>query len=309
MIKKNTFSLLGLGNHAQKAIIPALNASKNADLVLFGSQRSYIKDTIAYENAATSSEVDAVYICLPNTLHATWCIKALQAGKNVICEKPIACSVQEAEEIIKNQKSTNKKLLEAFMYRYHPQHNIVKKLLREETIGKPKLFEAHFHYFLDDFDNIRMKKDLGGGSIFDVGCYLIDACLFLFDDKIKKIRGNWLVNQKSLVDEFANAVVEFESGMIANLTCGSRMSRQSSYAIFGETGKITVRDAFKIPKNKKGLILLETNQNRKQEIFSEAADHYQLMIDDFCNNEFFDSELILTRAKLIEAWQDSCLSI
>lgn len=304
---KNTFSLLGLGKHAERAIIPAFKSSELARLSLIGTNKVGLPQAISYQQAIESEHVDNVFISLPNSLHAQWTISALNCAKNVICEKPLCCSFEDAKKILAAQNNSKTKLLEAFMYRYHPQHQIVKKILAEGIIGKPRLFEAHFHYYLDDYKNIRMNKELGGGALYDVGCYLIDSCLFLFEDKAKEISGSWIIDQEAKVDEFSVATIKFDSGLVAHLTCGSRLTRQSSYSIYGELGKITVRDAFKIPKNKKGLVLLEKINGEKQEIFSQPADHYQLMIDAFCTTQLDDTENILNRAWMIEAWRDSCL--
>ena len=158
--KIEKFSLLGLGRHADRFIIPALNNSKYSSLELVGRRQKQ-----NYQDAVNSSGIDSVYICLPNSMHAEWTIRALEAGKNVICEKPLAYNKADTEQIISAQKSSGKKLLEAFMYRHHPQHHIVRKLLSENKIGTPRLFEAHFHYFLDDYSNIRFSSELDGGGL------------------------------------------------------------------------------------------------------------------------------------------------
>lgn len=300
------FALLGYGNHAQKAIIPAFKNSSIAEISHVSTSKS--AEFRSYQDAIESSEIDSVFIALPNSIHPHWTTQALAAGKNVICEKPLCYNSEQANEIIASQKKSNTKLLEAFMYRFHPQHKIVKKMLSDGIIGAPRLYQAHFHYYLDNFENIRMNPELGGGALLDVGCYLIDSCLFLFQDRIKEITGNWIINKRANVDEFTTATLKFGSGMIANLTCGSRLTRQSSYCIYGELGKITVRNAFKIPKNKKGLIVLEKINGEKTEFFSEPADHYQLMIEEFCTKEINENKEIITRAELIEAWRNSCLS-
>jgi xylose dehydrogenase (NAD/NADP) len=185
MPERVRFGILGGARIAKSQLVPAILASPYASFAAFASQTtpSYNEWTSLYpeakafdryEDLIESSLVDAIYIPLPNSLHAKWTVAALEAGKHVLCEKPMFITVEEGRKVIETQHKAGKIAAEAFMYRYHPQYKWLMDLISRGELGEIKHISAEFGYTLENLADIRMQKDLGGGSLWDVGCYTVD---------------------------------------------------------------------------------------------------------------------------------------
>ena len=284
------FGCLGYGNHVQKIMLKAFQDIRLGELYAIGTTSSEkvadlnfayptLKVFSNYESVLEDPSVEVVYIALPNHLHEIWSKKALLAGKHVLCEKPIFMESQAAFELIELAASKNLLLREAFMYRFHPQHNEVKRLLRERVIGSIRLFEAHCHYYLDDLSNIRLRQDAGGGSLYDVGCYTIDSARFYLEQEPIRVSGSWVIGEKSGVDEFASFQLIFPNGVVANLTCGTMLPRASYITIHGTLGKIHVEHAYNIPRTKPGRITLERIGEKSQSLIIPSANQFVLELE------------------------------
>jgi len=290
---KIKFGLLGFGTHVEKHILRAFTLCKNAQLCAIGTRdsikaqrlsKSYPEFHIynSYEELLTNSELDAIYIALPNDMHCHWTISALQANKHVLCEKPLALNANQVLQMQSAATQANRKVLEGFMYRFHPRHHKVREIIRGGIIGDLRYFEAHYQYFNDNYDNIRLKKENGGGGLFDVGCYTIDAARFFLNQKPISISGRWILDERSGVDVCANFQLQFENNITAHLNCGSKLPRANNYSIYGTKGIIHVFDAFNIPANKPSFIELQgMDLSSKDRIRIEASNHFQIMFDEF----------------------------
>lgn len=291
---KLKFGIIGFGLHASRVMVPAFQESAQAELVAIGTAggpdkvqrlRQTFPACQVYETYAallTNPNVEAVYIGLPNHLHAEWAIKSCAAGKHVLCDKPLALTGTEAREILNARDKAKVKLLEAFMYRFHPQHTAVKQMIAEGEIGEVRLFEAHYHYFLEDSSNIRLQPHTGGGGLYDVGCYVIDCARFILQQEPLSISGSWSIDAATGVDGAASFQLLFPNQAVAHITCGCKLPRMNSYTVYGTKGMIQVLQAFTIPRNKVATIVLTKEASKAVEIQIPAANHYQLEIDSFC---------------------------
>jgi xylose dehydrogenase (NAD/NADP) len=196
-----------------------------------------------YEDVLAAPDVEAVYISLPNSLHAEWAVRAAEAGKHILCEKPLAPSTAECERMIAACARHGVQLVEAFMYRYHPQWRLVRDLVEAGTIGGPRLLRATFSFLLRDRANIRLSSELGGGALQDVGCYCVNVARWFLGEPTR-VRGFALDLQGAGVDTHAAAVLDFPSGALAMLSCSFETASQQIVEIVGERGRIIVPLAF-----------------------------------------------------------------
>lgn len=259
------WGILGYGGHAQKKMLPAFDKSECAELVAVGtrgeekaaaltSRHPGVRIHPSYEALLDDPEVQAVYIGLPNHLHSAWTIRCLESGKHVLCDKPIALTAAEAQAIKAAADKTGAKYMEAFMYRFHPQQQRVRELLAAGAIGTVRLFEGHFHFSLNDFSNIRLQPDTGGGGLLDVGCYLVDSTRFILQAMPEEVSAIWHIGTESGVDEFLTCQLRYANGIAAHLTCGCRFGWSNQYTVYGDNGKLTLPSAYTIPWNKTGRI-------------------------------------------------------
>ena len=184
--------------HAQKSVASQLGIEK-----AFGS----------YEELLADADVDAVYIPLPNHMHVPWTLRAIEAGKHVLCEKPIALTAVEAQELVDAAAAHPQlKVMEAFMYRFHPQWLTARQLVRDGRIGELRTIHTDFSYFNDDPRNIRNKVEMGGGALMDIGCYPISLSRFIFGEEPARVLGDTSRDPETEVDILTSAVLEFDVG-------------------------------------------------------------------------------------------------
>ena len=182
--------VLGAANIARKVVIPAILRADGVELVAIGSQSERGAEFVAgagltgvracaYEELLADPDVDAVYVPLPNHLHAEWSMRAADAGKHVLCEKPAARTAEEAAQMIDHCITRGVVWMEAFMYRFHPQWQLVFERLRAGTIGELRVVRSLFTFTVRDPQNIRRRPEVGGGSLYDVGYYCVNASRWL----------------------------------------------------------------------------------------------------------------------------------
>jgi predicted dehydrogenase len=238
----------------------------------------------SYQELLADASIDAIYNPLPNHLHMPWSIRAIKAGKHVLCEKPIALSVAEAEQLA-GVAATHRKLkvMEAFMYRFHPQWVTTRRLVRDGRIGQLRTIQTVFSYFNDDRQNIRNQHDIGGGALMDIGCYGVSLSRFVFDDEPKRVLGVVERDPKSNIDRLTSAVLEFFQGT-AMFTCGTQLAYYQRVNIFGTTGRIEIEIPFNAPSDKPCRLWLATNLPsgvNVEEITFDVCDQYTLQADAF----------------------------
>jgi predicted dehydrogenase len=233
----------------------------------------------SYDALLASEAIDAVYISLPNSLHAEWIIRAAEAGKHVLCEKPLTATVAEAEQAVRACDKAGVLLMEAFMYRHHPQHALVKNLIAQGRIGNPALVTAQFSFSLPpSSDNIRWQKALAGGALMDIGCYCINAARYLFAAEPIAARAFWTQDPDYAVDSATLALLEFPNNRYASLTCSMLLPRVQRYEILGTAGAITTSAAF-VPANAPH-IHLRTPHGEEEHVVPQV-DQYHQQIEHF----------------------------
>jgi len=203
----------------------------------------------SYEALLADPEVDAVYIPLPNHLHAEWSIAAARAGKHVLCEKPLALTADDAQRMIDVADAEGVTLMEAFMYRLHPSWQAVAELVASDEIGRLVSVQSWFSYFNDDATNIRNIREVGGGALFDIGCYSVNLSRLLFDAEPRHVSAALMRDPATGVDVLTSAILTFDSG-IATFTCSTRAEDDQRVHIYGTTGRISIGIPFNIPPDR-----------------------------------------------------------
>jgi predicted dehydrogenase len=225
-------------------VIPAMQAGEHCEIVAISSRDPEKAQAAAeqlgipnaygsYEELLAAPEVDAVYNPLPNHLHVPWSIKALEAGKHVLCEKPIAMTAAEAQELVDAaQAHPHLKVMEAFMYRHHPQWQLARQLVADGKIGELRTIQSFFSYYNVDPHNIRNIADIGGGGLMDIGCYCISYSRFIFGSEPQRVLGSVEFDPQLKTDRLASGVLDFGHGT-ATFTCSTQLTSYQRVNIFG----------------------------------------------------------------------------
>nr|WP_278308351.1 Gfo/Idh/MocA family oxidoreductase [Carboxydocella sporoproducens] len=310
--------MLGMARIAREKFIPALHVTEDGELLAvasssqqgqaqarqLGSKRVYS----SYEELLQDPEIDAVYIPLPNALHKEWVIRAAAAKKHILCEKPLALTAADAEEMVSVCKRNGVFLAEAFMYRYHPQLQRVKMLLAQGVIGEVKYFRAGFSYLMNwEKKNIRLDPQLGGGCLFDIGCYCLDALNFLLGMKPEEIYATGVFHPEYKIDIAAAVNLKLEKGILAQLQFSFQQPFSDYCEIFGERGTITLPRAFRPDKAGGQGIILFTDAGGKQQEEVYQGDPYLLQLQVYHanlrteDNDGAAMSRLIEQARLLEA--------
>ncbi|TDX01868.1 Gfo/Idh/MocA family protein [Dinghuibacter silviterrae] len=286
------WGILGVAKIALKQVIPAMQQGKLTTVTAIASRDLHRAEAAAedlgipkaygsYEELLADPEVDAVYNPLPNHLHVPWTLKALQAGKHVLCEKPIALDVSEAKALMTAAATyPGMRVMEAFMYRFHPQWIRARTLVREGAIGEVHAIHAHFSYYNDDPGNIRNQAEIGGGGLMDIGCYCISWPRFILDAEPVKVTGLVELDPVLGVDRVTSGLLDF-SGVQATFTCSTQMAPYQRVLVHGTTGRLEVLIPANAPAGEATRILIQTAGAPARELLVEAANQYTLQGDAF----------------------------
>lgn len=248
-----------------KKVIPAMLASEMSQVVAISSRSGekaveaaaelgIPKSYGSYEELLADDEIEAVYIPLPNHLHPEWTIAAADAGKHILCEKPIAMTSAEASTMVAACDRAGVKLMEAFMYRLHPMWVEAKRLVDEGAIGELMAVDALFSYFNDDPANIRNIPEVGGGALYDIGCYPINASRMLFGSEPTDVAASIRRDEDMGVDVVTSAILRFGPGT-ATFVCSTRMEPDQRVDIYGTRGRLVIEIPFNIPPDRPTRIL------------------------------------------------------
>jgi len=291
------WGVLGAASIARRKVIPAIQASHNGQLVaiasrspdrahevvhMLGSDGANVEVFDSYAELLASPNVDAVYIPLPNSEHRPWTIAAAEAGKHILCEKPLALSTVEAEEMVAAAERAGVRLMEAFMYRHHPIVTKVLELLHANAIGELRLVRSTFSFMITNADDIRLDPQLGGGALMDVGCYGINLARLVTVAEPVDVGAVATVGSSGVDESFAG-VMRFPSGTLAQFDVSFRAGGGPSYELIGTSGKLVVRQGFKPEADEEGEIQIR-HGNEVSRIFTESVDQYQLMVEDFAKS-------------------------
>lgn len=285
------WGVLSTANIGRKAVTPAIQQSKNSRAVAVASRSGKRAEDYAreldiersygsYDALLSDGEVDAVYIPLPNSLHKPWTIKACEAGKHVLCEKPLALNAKECRDMVGAARQNGVKLMEAFMYRFHPRTEQVLSLLQDPPLDV-KLIRSAFTFAVSSPDNIRLQADLGGGSLMDVGCYCVNVARTMLGKEPLEVQAfaEWAPNS---IDEAMVATLCFEGNVFAQFHCALNTYRQEFYEVVRKDGRISVTSAF-LPGSGDVEIRIEPRNEDQEDVVVEGADEYQLMVEHFAS--------------------------
>ena len=290
-MRKINWGILGTARIATRKVIPALQSSKHGVVTAIASRDIVKAQTEAtllgipkafgsYEELLTDNDIDAVYIPLPNHLHVPWSIKALEAGKHVLCEKPVGLNTSEATVLIEAAKRHPRlKIMEAFMYRHHPQWQLALKLIADGGIGDLRTIQSFFSYWNVDPNNIRNIGEIGGGGLMDIGCYCISLSRFLFDAEPSRVFGTTECDPAFGTDRLASGLLEFPRGT-ATFTCSTQLSPYQRVNIFGTRGRIEIEIPFNAPPDRPCRIWHQ-DERETREIMVETCDQYSIQGDLF----------------------------
>lgn len=290
-MKKVRWGILSTAKIGWEKVIPAMQAGKLSEIMAIASRNKEQAQAVAdrlnipaaygsYEELLSDPEIDAIYIPLPNHLHVEWAIKSLEAGKHVLCEKPIALSFPEAKYLLEAaQQKPHLKIMEAFMYRFHPQWQHAKKLITENKIGEPKTIQSFFSYYNIDHNNIRNIKDAGGGAMMDIGCYCVSLSRFIFDKEPVRVLGNVEYDPVLQTDRLASGILDFYTGT-STFTCSTQLVPYQRVMIFGTEARIEIEIPFNAPPDRTTRIWLHS-KNGSEEIVFDPTDQYTIQGDLF----------------------------
>jgi predicted dehydrogenase len=297
---KLRWGILSTANIARAAVIPAIRASSNGDVRAVASrslERAYAfasdlgipQSYGSYEALLAADDVDAVYIGLPNSLHCEWTVKAAEAGKHVLCEKPLGATSVECDEMDRAARNRGVVLMEAFMYRFHPRTEKVVKLVGDGVIGPLRAIQSTFTFRLRRSDDIRLQKDLAGGALMDVGCYCVNLSRTLAAAEPVEVQA-FAIWASSGVDSQMAGTLRFESGLLAQFDCALTLERRESYQAVGPDGHLSVGSAF-LPGVGEATIEEHHGRAGRSIHVLPGADEYQLMVEHFADSVLLGREV------------------
>ena len=290
------WGILSTAAIGRRKVIPGISRAEHCEVVAIASRDLALAERVAaehsiptahgsYEALLADPNVDAVYIPLPNHLHATWTIAAAEAGKHVLCEKPLALTARDAERMIEAAERAGVRLMEAFMYRLHPSWVAVRELVASGRIGQLAAVQSWFSYYNDDPADIRNIADAGGGALYDIGCYNVNLSRMLFGAEPSRVEAAIVRDPDSGVDVLTSGLLAFDGGA-ASFTCSTRAEDDQQVHIYGTRGRISVGIPFNIPPDRSTEIILFVGGDPPvapaSEVFTFApADPYTVEADAF----------------------------
>ncbi|MCF8379784.1 MAG: Gfo/Idh/MocA family oxidoreductase [Bacteroidales bacterium] len=235
----------------------------------------------SYEELINDPDIDAIYNPLPNHLHLEWTIRAIKAGKHVLCEKPIALNATEAIQLnVASKKYPRQKIMEAFMYHFHPQWIKVKAIIDSGRIGEVKTIQSFFSYYNIDPTNIRNKTEVGGGALMDIGCYCMSFPRFLLGKEPIRVLGIINRDPEMKIDRLASGILDFSEGVTSTFTCGTQLMPYQRVNILADKGHIEVEVPVNAPPDSPSRIWLRTGSEREEIVF-DPVDQYSLQTEAF----------------------------
>ena len=294
-MRKVKWGVLGVAKIGVEKVIPAMQRGEVSHIAAIAS-RDLGKARAAadklgierafgsYEDLLADAEIEAVYNPLPNELHVPWTLRALAAGKHVLCEKPIALDAEEARPLIDARDRSGKLVAEAFMVRYHPQWRRARELARDGSIGELRAIQTFFSYRLLDPANVRNRPP-GGGGLYDIGCYAILTARYIFAAEPTRVVATIDRDPNFQTDRLASAILEFPGGRHLSFTVGTQLSAHQRVTIVGDAGRIEVLIPFNAPPERPAEIAIDTGVDligggRRVEQFA-TCDQYTLQGDAF----------------------------
>jgi len=287
-MEKLKFGILGSAGIAWKQFIPAIALAENAEIIAVASRSAEKSKDFAekyhiplsfgsYEDLLQSKEIQAVYIPLPNRLHKEWAMKAFNAGKHVLCEKPLAITPEDCLEMGREAEKNHVLLMEAFMYRFHPLNEQIIRNVQSGILGGLETIQTCHSFLLKDPNNIRLNAELAGGSLMDVGCYCVNVTRTLFNEEPEAVAAVAHYHPNG-VDDQMNILAKFKSGRSAQLSCGLTSDYPSGYTISGRKGYIHAHYGFHLGVSN-GTVTQKIDGI--ESILKDPSNEYTRMIEHF----------------------------
>ncbi len=284
------WGVLGVSKHFTMRVFPPLKCSLTVRFRAIASRDAdrakQTADSLgipaahgSYEALVADDSIDAVYIPLPNNLHLEWIKKAADAGKHVLCEKPLTMNAREAEEAVEYADSKGVLLMEAFMYRFHPQWRHAAELAQTGNIGSLRGMQTFFSYNNTDPANIRNRPETGGGGIYDIGCYAVSTARFIFGREPSRVICLAERDPDFGVDRLASAILDFD-GVHAVFTVGTQTTPFQRVDITGSSGRIHIHVPFNTPNDVPAGMTVVTSVGERLVQF-EPVDQYRLQFEGF----------------------------
>jgi predicted dehydrogenase len=294
-LRKVKWGVLGAAKIAVEKVIPAMQRGAASEIAGIASREIGKAKAAAdklripraygsYEDLLADPEIEAVYNPLPNELHVPWTLRALAAGKHVLCEKPIALDAKEARQLIEARDRSGKLVAEAFMVRHHPQWRRARELARDGSIGTTRAIQTFFSYRLLDPDNVRNRPP-GGGGLYDIGCYAILTARYIFGAEPARVLAAIDRDPNFQTDRLASALLEFPGGRHLTFSVATQLSAHQRVTIVGDAGRIEVMIPFNAPPDRPAEIAIDDGADlfgggRRVEKFA-VCDQYTLQGDAF----------------------------
>jgi len=314
---KITLGIIGCSRIAKNSVLPAINNSKFAKLEMIGSRNQEKAQQLAeefncknfgtYEEVLENKNVTAVYVSVPVGLHEEWTIKAAKSRKNVLCEKSSTSSYKSACRMVETCRKNKIRLMEGFMFRFHPQLQKVIDLINGGKLGMIFSFSGFYGFPYISHDDIRYKKNLGGGVFNDAACYPICASRIIFGEKPVGVMCKMSIDKDSGVDTKASIFLSYSNERIAHMSVGYDLEYQGTYHIWGSKGSLKLNRSYNIPSDMESKITL-TSENETTEILIPPNNHFKNMVDSFCSELLGNSSCnfnweddLLMQAKVMEA--------
>jgi D-xylose 1-dehydrogenase (NADP+, D-xylono-1,5-lactone-forming) len=283
-----------------RKVIPGAHASPKVELVAVASREQARAEEYArtwgieraygsYDALLADPEIEAVYISLPNTMHCEWSVKALEAGKHVLCEKPMSRHADEVAAAFDVAERTGLHLSEAFMYRHNPQTARAKELVEEGAIGELRLVRSAFSYSLYDHDNIRLRTDVEGGALMDVGCYNVSGSRLFGGEPVKVFGEAWF--GPSGTDWVFAGTLRFPGDVLATFDCGTAMVERDELEAIGSEGSLFLDD----PWHCTNPVIEVRRDGEVERIELERTDSYRLELENVSDAIRGEAELLLGR--------------
>jgi len=287
---KVKWGVLGTARIGLRAVIPAIRQSKNGQVVAIASRDgAKARETAralgieesygSYEKLLESPDVDTVYIPLPNSLHGEWTIRAAEMGKHVLCEKPLALNADECAKMISSCRRHDVWLMEAFMYRFHPQIVKLKEMIDAGDVGTISAIRTDFRTGLQDVEDIRYQKELGGGALMDVGCYCVNIARLLTGREPTYVKGIARLNEQKGVDEGFIGMIRFPKSELAVFDCAFRSVNHQTLEVVGERVTLELPAPF-LPGDSPVIL---RHAEKTETMVCQTANHYRLMVEDFAD--------------------------
>lgn len=290
-MNKIGWGILSTARIGTEKVIPAMQASRHGEVRAIASRGVDRAQAAAerlgigkahgsYEALLADPDVDAVYVPLPNHLHVDWSIRALEAGKHVLCEKPVGLDAADARRLLDAAAAYPRlKVMEAFMYRFHPQWRRTLAWVAEGAVGELRTVQSFFSYFNDDPGNIRNQAGMGGGALMDIGCYNVSLSRLLFRGEPRRVFGLMERDPAFGTDRLTSGVLDFDGGS-ASFTCATQLAPWQQVQVLGDRGRVQIDIPFNAPPDRSCRIWRQVDGAIEEERF-EACDQYTLQADAF----------------------------